>query len=194
MTVPTSSLSQEHAKLVAQIAAQSDRDAFVILFDYYAPRLNAYIQRLGVEKAAAEEMTQDVMLVLWRKAALFDPSKSNLGTWLYRIARNRRIDVARRGRMDMFDIDDAVLQIADESIGADKQMDFEERYALVREAMESLPPDQLSLIQMSFFDSLSHSEIGARTGLPLGTVKSRIRLAFTRLRRALEQKGVDGAL
>jgi RNA polymerase sigma-70 factor (ECF subfamily) len=187
-------LPHDHAALMARIAAQADREAFIILFDYYAPRINAYLQRLGSDKTAAEDMTQDVMMVLWRKAHLFDPQKSQLGTWLYRIARNRRIDVARRGRIDILDIDDQILQIADETHHADVQMDMEERSTFVREALTTLPADQRDLVHLSFFEQLSHSEISARTGLPLGTVKSRIRLAFTRLRRALEQKGIDGAL
>lgn len=190
----TSPSPSDHAALVMRIAERADRDAFVILFDYYAPRLNAYLQRLGSERAAAEEMTQDVMLVLWRKAHLFDPSKSQLGTWLYRIARNRRIDVARRGRIDILEMDDSTLHIADESAHADVQMDMDERAQIVRQAMISLPADQRDLVHLSFFEQLSHSDISARTGLPLGTVKSRIRLAFTRLRRALEQKGIDSAL
>jgi RNA polymerase sigma-70 factor (ECF subfamily) len=191
--MPNSSTA-DHTALVGRIVASADRQAFILLFDYYAPRINAYLQRLGSDKASAEEMTQDVMLVLWRKAHLFDASKSQLGTWLYRIARNRRIDLGRRGRFDILDMDDHVLNIADDTDSVDKQMDMEERAEYVRQAIAALPNDQRDLVQLSFYEHLSHADISARTGLPLGTVKSRIRLAFTRLRRALESHGVDSAL
>jgi RNA polymerase sigma-70 factor (ECF subfamily) len=131
------------------------------------------------------------MVSLWRKAHLFEPSKSSLATWLYRIARNRRIDLLRRDRVDYVDPDDFALDIPDESgVDADRLLDSQSRDDILRNAMKQLPSEQLALVQMAFFESLSHSEIAEKTGLPLGTVKSRIRLAFTRLRRALEASGV----
>jgi len=181
----------EHAALVAAVAASRDREAFTRLFDYYGPRINAYLFRLGCDRAAAEEITQDVMVSLWRKAHLFEPSKSSLATWLYRIARNRRIDLLRRDRVEFVDPDDFALDIPDESgVDADRLLDTQMRDDILRNAMNHLPPEQLALVRLAFFDSLSHSEIAEKTGLPLGTVKSRIRLAFTRLRRALEANGV----
>ena len=185
------SLAAEHAALVAAVALERDRAAFTHLFDYYGPRLNAYLLRLGCDRAAAEEITQDVMVSLWRKAHLFEPTKSSLATWLYRIARNRRIDLLRRDRVDFIDPDDFALDIPDESgVDADRLLDSQTRDDILRGAMKQLPPEQLALVQMAFFESLSHSEIADKTGLPLGTVKSRIRLAFTRLRRGLEASGV----
>jgi len=185
------SLAAEHATMVAAVAAHRDRTAFAVLFDYYGPRLSAYLMRLGCDRAAAEEITQDVMVSLWRKAHLFEPSKSSLATWLYRIARNRRIDLLRRDRVDYVDPDNFALDIPDESgVDADRLLDSQSRDDFLRGAMKQLPSEQLQLVQMAFFESLSHSEIAEKTGLPLGTVKSRIRLAFTRLRRALEASGV----
>lgn len=184
-------LASEHAALVAAVAEKRDREAFTQLFDYFGPRINAYLMRLGCERSAAEEITQDVMVSLWRKAHLFEPSKSSLATWLYRIARNRRIDLLRRDRVDFVDPDDFALDIPDEStIDAERLIDAQSRDEVLRGAMTGLPEEQLVLVRLAFFESLSHSEIAERTGLPLGTVKSRIRLAFTRLRRALEAGGV----
>jgi RNA polymerase sigma factor (sigma-70 family) len=184
-------LASEHAALVAAVAEKRDREAFTRLFDYFGPRLNAYLLRLGCDRAAAEEITQDAMVSLWRKAHLFEPEKSSLATWLYRIARNRRIDVLRRDRVDFVDPDDFALDIPDESIvDAERMIDQQARDDALRVALSGLPEEQLALVRLAFFDSLSHSEIAERTGLPLGTVKSRIRLAFTRLRRALEAGGV----
>lgn len=178
----------EFAAWVADVAERRDRVAFTRLFDHFAPRLNAYLMRLGTEPALAEEIVQDVMSTLWRKAALFDPSKSSLSTWLYRIARNRRIDLARRDRGTL-DADEPMLQPAS-TPDLDKLLDIQQREEAVRSALVSLPAEQLDLVRLAFFDGLSHSQIAEATGLPLGTVKSRIRLAFTRLRRMLEADGV----
>jgi RNA polymerase sigma factor (sigma-70 family) len=179
----------EFPALVAAIAQSRDREAFARIFDYFAPRLQAYLMRQGSDSALAEEITQDTMVILWRKAALFDPAKSSLATWLYRIARNRRIDLLRRDRTTLVEPDDPVFDVVDD-VDLEGEMDASQREAAVRAAMSELPQEQLSLLRLAFFDGLSHSEISEATGLPLGTVKSRIRLAFTRLRRTLESDGV----
>lgn len=184
MTTPA-----EFADLVKAVAIRRDREAFARLFDHFGPRLNGYLLRLGTDSTTAEEITQEVMVTLWRKAALFDPQKSSVATWLYRIARNRRIDLLRRDRLSFLDTQDPVLEPADET-DLDRQVDLQQREEAVRVALNQLPEEQLSLVRLAFFDGLSHSQISERTGLPLGTVKSRIRLGFTRLRRTLEAGGV----
>lgn len=176
------------------MARGQDREAFAILFDFYAPRVHSYLVRMKVEKSSADEMTQDVMLTLWRKAHLFDPAKSSLATWLYRITRNRRIDLLRRERVDYLDPFEQALDLADDSRkSADDQMDASQREEILRDAIKALPDEQVSLVRLAFFDGLSHSQIAETAGLPLGTVKSRLRLAFSRLRRALETAGVMAA-
>lgn len=180
------------AALAARIAADQDRQAFERLFDHFAPRLVGHLQRLGADIATAEEITQDVMATLWRKAALFDPAKSSLATWLYRVARNRRIDGIRRERADRLDENEPTLQPA----GAADPLAVlatQARDTAVRAALATLPEKQIELVRLAFYEGASHSEIAARTGLPLGTVKSRLRLAFTRLRRVLEASGVIDA-
>jgi RNA polymerase sigma factor (sigma-70 family) len=185
----------EHTALVAAVAERRDRVAFAVLYDHYSPRLNAWLLRLNMDRATAEELTQEVMVTLWHKAHLFDSSKSSLGTWLYRIARNRRIDLARRDRVDFVDPNEYALDIPDEgSPNADQQIDAQTREDILRSALTTLPAEQGQLVRLAFFDGLSHSEIATKTGLPLGTVKSRIRLAFSRLRRSLEASGVDAAV
>lgn len=178
------------AGLVAAVAKGRDPEAFARLFDHFAPRLHAYLIRLGAP--APEEITQEVMLVLWRKAALFEPEKSSVATWLYRIARNRRIDGLRRDRLDLVDLDASAFQSPD-ATDLDREADQTGRNRAVRSALTRLPEDQSRLVRLAFFDELSHSEIARSTGLPLGTVKSRMRLAFARLRRALETQGVTEA-
>lgn len=179
----------ELAALAKAVAQSRDRAAFARLFDFFAPRLQAYLIRQGADAALAEEITQDTMTTLWRKSELFDPAKSSLSTWLYRIARNRRIDLLRRDRSTLTEPDDPVFDLPDDT-DIEGDMDAAQRDEAVRIAMSSLPDEQLSLVRLAFFEGLSHSEISEQTGLPLGTVKSRIRLAFTRLRRTLETGGV----
>lgn len=181
---------EEFAAMVEAVAATRDRDAFARLFDYFAPRIHAHLLRLRLDPIAADELTQDVMSTLWQKAALFDRNKSSVATWLFRIARNRRIDVLRRGR-DEAPVNEQALNVPDPAPMPDDSLDVSQRERLVRTALKLLPPEQLDLVRLAFFDGLSHSEIAAQTGLPLGTVKSRLRLAFSRLRRALDDEGLD---
>jgi len=162
---------------------------FTTLFDHFAPRLKGFLMRQNGDAALAEEIVQDTLTTLWRKADLFDPAKSSVSTWLYRIARNRRIDLARRDRSDRIDPEDPVLHPAP-AADADRLLDAQQSEDMVRRALADLPDEQRELVQLAFFEGLSHSEVAARTGQPLGTVKSRLRLAFTRLRRALEKQGV----
>lgn len=180
---------QDWAALVGAVAERRDRAAFTQLFDHFAPRLKGFLLRQGGDPALAEEIVQDTLSTLWRKADLFDPSKSSVSTWLYRIARNRRIDLARRDRSDRIDPEDPVLHPPAQA-DADRVLDAQRREEVLRVALESLPAEQLALVRLAFFEGLSHSEVAERTGQPLGTVKSRLRLAFTRLRRALEAQGV----
>jgi RNA polymerase sigma-70 factor (ECF subfamily) len=176
---------ERFAELASRVASGRDREAFSELFDYFAPRLNGYLQKLGTDAGQAEEIAQETMIVLWHKANLFDPSKSSLATWLFRIARNRRIDLMRRDRSHLLDPEDPVFKPEEEE-PADRQMDARKRDERVRLAMENLPPEQGELIGYAFFQGLSHSQISEKTGLPIGTVKSRIRLAFGKMRQLLE--------
>lgn len=181
----SSELHKKFAVLAARVAEGRDKEAFAELFDYFAPRVKAYLRRLNLDEGAAEDLAQEVMIVLWHKAHLFDPAKSSLGTWLFRIARNRRIDVIRRDKSDLLDPDEPMLQPSAVE-PADQIIDADQRDERVRLAMSSLPDQQVELVRMAFFLGLSHSQISENTGLPLGTVKSRIRLAFGRLRSVLE--------
>ncbi|MFN3764563.1 MAG: sigma-70 family RNA polymerase sigma factor [Aliihoeflea sp.] len=181
----TTQSPQDHARLAARVAVDRDRAAFAALFDHFAPRVNGYLQRLGMERSQAEDLAQEVLAVLWHKAHLFDPSKSSLATWLYRVARNRRIDHLRRDKSDRLDPADPIFE-PDAPEPADEALDAARRDERVRLALDTLPPEQIELIRLAFFAGLTHSQIAEKTGVPLGTVKSRIRLAFSRLRKALE--------
>lgn len=176
---------EEMAALIVAIARNADRTAFARLFGYYAPRLKSYLRRMRVEERMAEDLAQEVMLTVWRKAALFDPGKASAGTWIFTIARNRFIDTVRRERRPDFDPSDPMLQ-PEEARPADEEMAGAQIGERVREALRDLPPDQAEVVELSFLEGLPHSAISERLGIPLGTVKSRLRLAFARLRTALE--------
>lgn len=184
--------SADHwALLMRAVAERRDQAAFTEIFDHFTPRLETFLMRLGLDSGTAEEVSQEVMVTLWRKAGLFDPGKSSLPTWLYRIARNRRIDLTRRNRVDFVDPQSsAILEIADEH-RFEAEIEGRQHDDIVRTLIITLPVEQRTLVQLAFYEGLSHAQIAERTLLPLGTVKSRLRLAFMRLRRALESGGIS---
>lgn len=174
------------ADCVEQIAQAKSRAAFSEIFSYFAPRLKSYLIRLGSEASSAEEIMQDVMLNVWRKAEQYDRRQASVSTWIFRIARNRRIDTLRRLNKPELDAEDPMLKPA-EAEQPDITVNRAQIEVQVREAMETLPEEQLILLKAAFYEGLSHSEIAKKFDLPLGTVKSRIRLAFLRLRGSLER-------
>jgi RNA polymerase sigma-70 factor (ECF subfamily) len=170
--------------LVVAVAASRDRAAFQSLFDHFAPRVKGYLMRLGAGSAVAEDLAQEAMLAVWRKAALFDPAKASAATWIFTIARNLRIDAIRRERRPELDPNDPALQ-PQAGEGADESMDRAKAEDRLRAALAGLPREQSEIIELSFLAEKPHSLIASELGLPLGTVKSRIRLAMARLRMAL---------
>jgi len=175
--------------LLIAVGACRDDKAFSMLFDHFRPRVQAQLVRLGVAPVAAEDLTQDVMETIWRKAHLYDPRKSAASTWVQQIARNRRIDVRRRSREFAFAAED-FHAIPDPAEGSDDCFDAARRERRIRVALDALPHEQFTLVRLAFFEGLSHSTIARRLNLPLGTVKSRLRLAFVCLRRLLLEAGV----
>lgn len=173
------------ADWVERVALRQDRDAFRALFEWYAPRVKGYLVRLGAESSLAEELMQEVMVAVWRKATTFDRTQASASTWIYRIARNRRIDAFRRDRRaEELDAEDpALLPSAPPS--PDEEVVAVDRETRIREALLQLPPEQGELVRRHVYEDLTHSEIAELTGLPLGTVKSRLRLAFAKLRGKL---------
>ncbi|MBN03340.1 MAG: RNA polymerase subunit sigma [Ponticaulis sp.] len=169
------------------IAESKSKGAFRLLFDYYAPRLKSFLMRLGADDMQAEEIVQEVMVTVWRKAEQYDPAQASPTTWIFRIARNRHIDAFRRQRHLDAQPDEPMLSPAElpEPEESYQLLEIEEN---VREALKTLPDEQVELVRASFYEGLSHSEIAERKQLPLGTVKSRIRLAFERLRSTLSRE------
>ena len=178
--------------LLTAVGVDRDDDAYTALFDHFRPRVHAQMLRFGLAPFAAADVTQDVMETIWRKAHLFDRRKSAAATWVFHIARNRRIDVKRRSRETICAIED-FFDIPDPANGSDDCMDCTQREQCLRQALRLLPREQFALVKLAFYDGLSHAAIAQRMELPLGTVKSRLRLAFSRLRRCLVDAGVTEA-
>jgi RNA polymerase sigma factor (sigma-70 family) len=176
--------SERFARQIAAIAQRRDRAAFLALFDHYAPRVKSYLKRLGASDAVAEDLAQEAMLTVWRKAEKYDPAKAAVGTWIFTIARNLRIDALRREKRPELEPDDPIL-MPEAPPPADAGIDLARRQRRVREVLRELPPEQATIVELSFYGDKSHGEIAITLGIPLGTVKSRMRLAFLRVRRAL---------
>ncbi len=172
----------EWVEQMLRLARHGDESAFAELFGHFAPRVKAFLMKSGATASLAEECAQDVMATVWHKAALFDPARASVATWIFTIARNRRIDALRKSRRpepedlpwgpepEPDQVDALVLQQETEKLG---------------EALALLPDNQRELTEKAYFGDLSHGEIAKITGLPLGTIKSRIRLALEKLRQTM---------
>lgn len=171
-------------ELIARIAASRDRQAFAILFAFYFPRVKAYLLRVGAAPGAAEDLAQETMLRVWRKADSFDPAVAAASTWIFVIARNLRID-RLRGERSPEGRDPDPSESPEAPPTGEAIAIMEERRARVRRALGALSADQARIIELFYFDEHPHSEIARLIGVPLGTVKSRVRLAVQRLRAEL---------
>jgi RNA polymerase sigma-70 factor (ECF subfamily) len=175
--------------LLRAVAALRDRAAFAELFQHFAPRLKAFMMKGGADGDTAEELAQEAMIQVWRRADSFDPSRAAASTWIYTIARNKRIDRLRRERRPPMGEEEYVAAVGAAEGGPERGDQAAERSqaeARLARSLESLPEDQATVVKMAFYEDKSHSAIAAELHLPLGTVKSRIRLALTRLRGMIQ--------
>ena len=165
------------------IRDDKDRTAFAEIFGHFAPRVKSFLMKSGASADLAEDVTQEVMATLWRKAHMFDPAKASVSTWIFTIARNRKIDSLRKQRRP---------EPEDLPWGPEAEPNQEDVLALQQdceqlgEALATLPEKQKDLIVRAYYGDLTHNEIAEQTGLPLGTIKSRIRLALERLRHQMK--------
>ncbi|UWR24252.1 sigma-70 family RNA polymerase sigma factor [Sulfitobacter sp. S190] len=168
---------------MVRVRDQRDRKAFAALFEHFAPRIKGFLIKSGSDAATAEECAQDVMTTLWRKADQFDPARASVSTWIFTIARNRRIDISRRERRpEPEELTWGPEPEPEQSVVVEMQQES----ARLVDAIAALPKPQRDLIEQAYFGDLTQSEIAHITGLPLGTIKSRIRLALDRLRHSMK--------
>ena len=172
------------ADWIRAIAERQDRAAFASLFEFYAPRIKAMLTRLGAAGDAAEDLAQETLLTVWRKAAYFDPDRASAAAWIFTIARNLRIDRLRGdNRAKLYASYEMVEPEGPQN--PDSALNATERDARVRAALKQLSQEQVRVVQLSFFEGRAHGDIATLLDLPLGTVKSRVRLAMARLRNLL---------
>jgi RNA polymerase sigma-70 factor (ECF subfamily) len=185
---PPTSDGLDHVALIQAIALHRDRAAFADLFVWFGPRVKAWMLRAGSNPTAAEELAQETMLAVWQKARLFDPARAGASTWIFTIARNLRIDALRRERHPS-ELMQYPVEQPDAPVQADRVLALSQQETRIRAALTSLPPEQADVIRKAFFEDKVHAEIERELGIPLGTVKSRLRLAMNRLRSALGDLG-----
>lgn len=185
-SIPGDARPPDWSRLVEAVANERDRAAFGALFGHFAPRLKAYLMRLGTEPTAAEELVQEVMLTVWRRADTFDSQQASASTWIFTIARNKRVDSLRRERRPEIDLNDPAL-VPDTEQPADKKIEMFQTSNRLHQALATLPREQADLLQQAYFEEKPHSLISVERGIPLGTVKSRLRLALDKLRKIMRE-------
>ncbi len=173
------------ADLLQRIATGGDVSAFGQLYEAFGPRVKSYMMRQGADADTAEELAQETLLAVWRKAPLYVAEKGSATTWIYTIARNLRIDRLRR-EFAWQELPEGHDETASEDPAPDEILSDSERQVRVRAALATLPSDQHAVVSLSYLEGLSHSEIADRLALPLGTVKSRMRLAYQKIRETVE--------
>ena len=176
----------EWDRLLLRVGSDRDRFAFKKLYEHFAPRLKSFLLRIGSDMSAAEEICQESMIMVWRRAETFNPDSAGASTWIFTIARNKRIDKLRKDNRPLPDLNDpSFFQIpVDKSDDILQRVEEEKK---ITNALKNLPPEQAKLILSAYYEEKSHRKIADETNLPLGTVKSRIRLAINRLRSQLEE-------
>jgi RNA polymerase sigma-70 factor (ECF subfamily) len=171
--------------LLRRVAERTDPAAFRELYEAYGPRIKAYMMRKGADAGTAEDLAQETLLTVWRKAALYAGDKGSITTWVFTIARNLRIDRLRR-EVPWQELPEWRAAEPSEEAAPDEALAEKQRQARVQSALAELPSDQREVVALAYLEGLSHSEIATKLALPLGTVKSRMRIAYQKVRAALE--------
>lgn len=179
------SAAAEFDSLLRRVGERGDREAFARLYGHFAPRIKAYLTKIGAAEQA-DDLAQETMVKVWRKAAQFEPEKASAATWIFAIARNARVDALRRRARPELDPEEPAL-LPQAEIAADAQVERGERDAAIWRVFSQLPPNQREVVALHFYEDEPHSAIAERLNIPLGTVKSRLRLAFARIRREMEE-------
>jgi len=176
----------QETQLLIRVRDQRDRQAYQQLFDLFSGKVQGYLRRTGLDPADAENILQDIMLAVWQKARLFDAQRASARTWIFSLARNRLIDLKRSAKREYSALERYSLETADDQV---YEEDMLARAAGSKSValLSHLPPEQASVLLMAYVEGKSHREIALELKLPIGTVKSRARLGFQRVRGMLEQ-------
>ena len=170
--------------LLMKVAVSQDKEAFKELFTHFAPRIKGFFQGQGSSSDKADEVVQEAMVNVWRKSHLFDPTKAKASTWIFTVARNARIDLLRKENRPEPDFTDPSF-FTDSEPQPDEIYERDDEAQRLQIVLAQLPEEQSKVLRLAFFEQKAHAEIAEELELPLGTVKSRIRLAFKRLRKEL---------
>lgn len=176
---------QDMARLMEAVASARDVDAFERLFRHYGPRVRAFMMRQCRDGQMADELMQETMMTVWNKAGLFYSDRGTVDAWIFTVARNLRTSAFRKAKRPVFDPTDPVF-VPDDPLEPGDHLERIDDAERLRRAMEDLPPEQLEVLKYAFFDEISHRKLAEKLNLPVGTIKSRIRMAFGKLRKALE--------
>ena len=184
--IPLSTARQDDfAALLFRVAQSRDRQAFAKVFDHFAPRVKSFMLRKGASDELAEDLVQETMITVWSKAALYVPERGSASTWIFTIARNLRIDRLRRESSFHFtDLEN--FDAPSDEVAGDDALNRSQEDAQVANALAQIPAEQRELLILSYVEDVPQSMIAERLKLPLGTVKSRMRLAYRRMRKLLE--------
>lgn len=170
---------------MAAVSVHRDRASFMCIYDHFAPRLQRYLSNMNVPDSMADELVQEALLTLWRKAAMFDPTRASLATWLYRVARNLYIDHVRK-EPHWLPVQEGLDRLDDaESDRRDSQPESFFDQDMLKQAIDRLPAVQAKLVRMCYLESKSHGEISRELDMPLGSVKSSLRRSFAKLQGSM---------
>ena len=186
---PTGRRTDEWSECLTLIADNEDRAAFTRLFRHFAPLIKAFaLSGSSMSAAHADELVQEVMLKVWQKAKAFNPEKAAASTWVYTIARNCRTDMFRR--LQKFDTPLSAEDFSPDQEGEEPFAQLQSRRSgdKIRALMDQLPSDQAQILAKVYMEGKSHAEAAAELDLPLGTVKSRVRLAIQKLQVHMEKQ------
>lgn len=177
---------------LVSIGRDRDEAAFADIYSYYAGRVKSFLMGKGMSEEISEELTQEIMLTVWRRAESYDPKKAAASTWLFTIARNRRIDYLRGNSRVEVELDDEMLDL--DTTENDPQAKFvgdSQAARQLEKALEKLPQEQRQVMHLSYYRGQSHGAIAKWLDLPIGTVKSRIRLAMQAVRLDLQEEEIQ---
>ena len=172
----------QHVALLLSVRDDRDKEAFSALFAYFAPRVKSFLMKGGADAGLAEECAQEVMVTVWQKAHLYDPSRATASTWIFTIARNKRIDAIRKQRRPE---PEELYWMEEEEVDAEHIVGIQQEATHLAKAIDELPEKQKERLKRAFYGDMTHQEIAAETGLPLGTIKSRIRWSLEKLRHKM---------